>query len=77
MNIYYRNLNRINKVTGTCHYLRIEFKHNPSCNLNLLVDVGATQDSKLSFSQLYEINGKPHDIDYSKLNLVVLSHSHA
>lgn len=76
MKIDYRNLNSENEVTGTCHYLEVKFNDNPQNNVNFIVDFGIVQDSTKTFSQLYEINSRKHNIDYSNVNFAVLTHSH-
>lgn len=74
MHIYYINLNRMNEVTGTCHYIEVELKSGKS--IKFLVDCGEYQNSSKSFAELYEINGRPHSIPYSELEFVIATHSH-
>ena len=73
MNVFYKNLNKQNEVTGSFNYLEIHVNDKIT---RIVIDYGATQDNTLSFSRLYNINANQPLIDFKDVQYVILSHFH-
>lgn len=74
INIKYINLGAGKTVTGSCHLLKIYIKDRL---YQLILDYGMFQNGTMKMNELYKYNKKDKSINWSEIDGIILSHSHA
>lgn len=70
MKIKYQALGGNHMVTGSCHLLDID-------GFKIMIDFGTVQDNTKSPSQIYKMNARKLPIDFSEIDVVLVTHVHA
>ncbi len=73
INIQYRACGANGEVTGSCHHITIDLEDR---KVQFVVDYGMVQDSTISMKELYKVNSENKNIDWEKVDFIILTHLH-
>jgi metallo-beta-lactamase family protein len=74
INIKYKCMGASKQVTGSCHLISTKVKNS---EYNIVIDYGMVQNNLKKLNELHQINKKEKSVEWAKVDVIVLTHSHA